>query len=239
MKTWVLSVGGSIIAPNGADSEFIAGFYSLIKTYIEKNHRFIIVTGGGAVARDYQNAFRQINSITGASNLNGDNHSAELDWIGIAATRLNARLIKAVFNEYCREEVITDPTAPSSFAGAVLVAAGWKPGFSTDYDAVILAEVFGADTVINLSNIAQVYSADPKEDPGAVPLDSLTWDEFRELAGGEWTPGKNSPFDPVAAGKAAASGLKVIVADGRDLENLHAIFAGKQYTGTLIKADQD
>ncbi|MFP4382666.1 MAG: UMP kinase [Spirochaetia bacterium] len=239
MKTWVLSVGGSIIAPEGADSKFIAGFYSLIKSYIEKDNRFIIVTGGGAVARDYQNALRKIISITGSSHTDEGDQSAELDWIGIAATRLNARLMKAVFHEYCREEVVTDPTVPTNFAGSVLVAAGWKPGFSTDYDAVILAESFGADTVINLSNIKQVYSADPKQDPEAVPLDSLTWEDFRELSGGDWTPGKNSPFDPVAAGKAADSGLKVIVADGRDLENLRAIFAGKPYTGTLIGSDPD
>jgi uridylate kinase len=46
------------------------------------------------------------------------------------ATRLNAQLVKAVFADLCPTDVVYDPTAAEVFAGRVMVAAGWKPGFS-------------------------------------------------------------------------------------------------------------
>lgn len=141
-----------------------------------------------------------------------------------------------MFLELCPHEVVVDPTAVTVFGGRVLVAAGWKPGFSTDYDAVVLAERFGAQTVVNLSNIAKVYSADPKLDPGARPIDAISWADFRILVGNEWQPGKNAPFDPVASRRAEELGLKVICAAGRDLGNLAAILDDGPYSGTLIGA---
>ena len=83
------------------------------------------------------------------------------------ATRLNAQMMKAVMGEWCKDPVVTDPTVVKSMKGRVLVAAGWKPGWSTDYDAVLLAETFKARTILNLSNIRKVYTADPNLDPSA------------------------------------------------------------------------
>ena len=115
-----------------------------------------------------------------------------------------------------------------------MIAAGWKPGFSTDFDSVVLAEKFGADTILNLSNIAKVYTADPKKDPDAKPLDYMSWKDYKEMAGDEWIPGFNVPFDPVATKKAAELNMKVIAADGKNLENLQNIFDGKDFVGTVI-----
>ncbi len=235
MKTKVISLGGSIIAPDGVDTDYITDFYSLVKEYISPygNNRFIIVTGGGALARDYQNALIAITESAGIS-VNSNEKSSLLDWLGIYATRLIARLLKSVFFEHCRDDVVTDPTLPISFNGSVLIASGWKPGFSTDYDAVVLAESFGAEEVINLSNIKQVYSADPKIDSEAAPLEKISWKDFRKIVGEDWTPGQNTPFDPIAAKQAEKSGLRVIVADGRHLDNLKKILSGEQFTGTVI-----
>jgi uridylate kinase len=116
----------------------------------------------------------------------------------------------------------------------VLVAAGWKPGFSTDFDAVLLAERFQADAVINVSNIEKVYTADPKTDSNAKPIDSISWADFRALVGDDWIPGKNVPFDPVASRHAAKIGLKVICAAGKNLENLKKILLGEDFIGTII-----
>ena len=110
------------------------------------------MVGGGGPARAYQKAFRAI--VPGSSN-------DEADWVGIMATRLNAQLLKAIFADICPGEVVYDPTKVEVFTGRIIVAAGWKPGFSTDNDAVLLAERFSASTVINLSNIAKVYTDDP------------------------------------------------------------------------------
>jgi uridylate kinase len=158
----------------------------------------------------------------------------QADWIGIMATRLNAQLIKAVMGEWCTQEVVIDPTQVEPLMGRVLVAAGWKPGFSSDYDAVLLAERFNADAVINLSNIEKVYTDDPKKNPDAKPLDAISWVDFCSMVGDEWVPGKNLPFDPVASRHAARISLKVICAAGKNLPNLKNILTDKKFTGTII-----
>jgi len=224
----VISLGGSIVAPKEVDVEFLKSFVGIIRSFIEadSNRRFIFVVGGGGPARIWQNAFREIAA--------GDVKNDDADWIGIMATRLNAQLIKAIMGEWCAQEVVTNPNEVDPLTGKVLVAAGWKPGFSTDYDAVLLAERFGAQMLINLSNIEKVYTADPKTDKNARPIDKISWADFRAMVGDEWVPGKNVPFDPVASRHAEKIGLKVICAAGKNLDNLRNILNDKDFTGTTI-----
>ncbi|MGI5070324.1 UMP kinase [Treponema pectinovorum] len=231
MSTKVLSVGGSIVAPEGPDTEFVKKFVAMIKEYLAKNEgeKLILVVGGGGPARIYQKAFRDV------ANLDLEENVEDADWIGIMATRLNAQFVKACFGDLCKESVVTDPTVADEFKGSILLAAGWKPGFSTDNDAVLLAQKFNADTVVNLSNIEKVYTDDPRKNPNAKPIDKISWSDFRKLVGDEWTPGKNCPFDPIASKKAQSLGLKVICAGGKNLENIKSILEGKDYIGTTIQ----
>lgn len=224
----VVSVGGSIIAPDGVDAEFIKDFVMLIKKYLLKDseRKFIFVTGGGGIARHYQNAYRV---IAGVSEIPDD-----CDRIGIMATRLNAELIRALLCEYCSNEVVIDPTETGVCYGRVVVAAGWKPGFSSDNDAVILAQRFGAKTVINLSNIEKIYDRDPKTHKDAKPLDEISWKDFRAMIGDVWKPGANVPFDPVASKYADECGISVICAAGRNLPNLENILSERPFIGTRI-----
>lgn len=218
-----------MIAPEGVDVRFLKEFRATIEAWLSEDsgRRAVLITGGGAPARTYQKAYRDI--------VPEADHEAQ-DWIGVAATRLNAALVKAVFGTLSPDEVVTDPTAPFDWTGRVLVAAGWKPGFSTDFDAVLLAERFGARTVVNLSNIAKVYTDDPRKNPQAKPLDSVTWAEFQKLVGTEWNPGLNAPFDPIATKKAAELGLTVCVAAGSNLANLAEILRGRPFVGTTVGA---
>jgi uridylate kinase len=230
--TTVLSLGGSIVAPEGPDPAFIKAFVGLVREHLggDPARRLILVVGGGGPARLWQKAYREVVPAADAG-------AEAQDWIGIMATRLNAQLVKAVLGELCPQEVVVDPSGISVFMGRVLVASGWKPGFSTDFDAVLLAERFGASQIVNLSNIAKVYSDDPKTNPSARPVDRLSWGEMRAIVGDEWTPGKNTPFDPTAARAAAQSRIRVIFAEGRNLHNLSEILAGRDFVGTTIGPD--
>lgn len=227
MKTIVLSLGGSIVAPDSVDTALLTSFKEAIVSYLEKDEerRIILVVGGGAPARIYQKAVRIVNEKV-------DNKS--LDWIGIRATRLNAEMVRASFEPYSEKEIVTDPTADFSFEKRVLVASGWKPGFSTDTDAVYLAKRFGSSTVVNLSNIKKVYTADPKIDRNAKPLDFISWPDFLNMVGSEWNPGANLPFDPVASKIASDEKMRVVCMDGRNIENLMAFLEGKSFEGTTI-----
>lgn len=228
----VISLGGSIIAPDKVDVAFLRSFRKAILEFLEAQaeRRLILVCGGGGPAREYQGAYRAVLSEGGRTEADAEAQ----DWLGIAATRLNAELLRFLFQPLCPERVVSDPTSVAVFPGRVLVACGWKPGFSTDYDAVLLAERFQADTLINLSNVARVYSADPKADPNARPLDRLSWAELQALVGRTWKPGSNVPFDPVASEHAARIGLRVVVAAGRNIENLKKILNGEPFEGTVI-----
>ena len=228
--TTVISLGGSIIAPEWADVSTIARFRSLIEDYLRSSgkRRVVLVVGGGGPARRYQKAYRELT----------DSPSDEAqDWIGIMATRLNAELVRAAFGELCVNPVVNDPSSKVAFDGRVLVAAGWKPGFSTDYDAVVLAEQFGAGRIINISNIEQVYSADPRVDPGAKALDALSWSEYRDMIDEGWVPGKNLPFDPVATRRAAELDMELLFVGGGDMENIGKVLEGREFFGSRIAHD--
>lgn len=229
--TKVLSVGGSIVVPNQPDTEFLTKFVSMVKEWLEEDasRKLILVVGGGASARVYQNAYSEI-----SKNVNSNSASDAADWIGIMATRLNAQLVKACFGELCQNDVVYDPTAPIDFKGRVLLAAGWHPGFSTDNDAVLLAEKHDAKTVVNLSNIEKVYTDDPRKNPDAKPIDEISWKDFRKMVGNEWTPGKNCPFDPIASKKADECKMTVICASGKNIENIRAILNDQEFIGTKI-----
>ena len=230
MALTVISVGGSIIAPDNVDTSFLKDFHDMVVSYLEKHpeDKLIFVAGGGAPARKYQNALRTVKE-------NAD--PLLQDRLGIKATHLNGTLLRSVFSEFVTDELVTDPTDENiKFDGRILVAGGWKPGFSTDTDAVYLAERFGGKTIINLSNIKKVYTADPKKDPDAKPLDSISWHDFRKMVGDEWNPGLNAPFDPIASKRAEADGMKVICADGRNTENIRCILEGLPFEGTVIGA---
>ncbi len=232
----ILSLGGSIISPpQGIDSGFIKKFRILLQKHIEKGMRFVIITGGGAPARAYQNAYTQVQ----AENQKTKNlHDASLDVIGIAATHLNACFMREVFSDYAEEDIVDNPESKHiNFTKPVLIAGGWKPGFSTDLDAVILAIRFEAKMVINLSNISRICSMDPNYDSNAVPLNYILWDDLIAMIGTQWIPGMNVPFDPIACKKARDASLTVITTSGSDIKNLDNILVGREYIGTVIAND--
>lgn len=224
-ETVVLSLGGSLIAPKtGIDVDFLRKFSALIRRHVKKGRRFIIICGGGTTARDYQKAAARVTRLT----------RDDLDWLGIHATRLNAHLLRTVFRGLAHPRIITDPNEDMASRKPVVIGAGWRPGCSTDYDAVLLARRYDAERLINLSNIAYVYDKDPRVHKDAVALPSLTWKEFRKRFGTRWDPGLSSPFDPVASKEAERIGLKVVIAEGRDLPNLDKMLEGRPFKGTHV-----
>ena len=224
-KLYVLSVGGSILAPQGVDAKFLKKFRLFILNQIKLGHRFIIIAGGGQTCREYQQGLRgAVPSVT----------SNEVDWVGIYTTRLNAQLVRLLLGRLAHPHIIDDPNKKVAFKEKVLVAGGWKPGRSTDDDAVRLAKVYGASTIINLSNIDYVYNKDPRKFKMAKKIEKLSWKEFSKQFGSKWEPGLHAPFDPIAARFAAKNNQKVIVANGTDLKNLKNILSNKKFKGTLL-----
>ncbi len=224
-KTLVMSLGGSLIAPDGLDVNFLKKFRKLILDYIKKGNRVVLICGGGNTCRNYNKAARAINpKVT----------DRDLDWIGIASTKLNAELISAIFGDVAYESILVDPSKVVKTNRRVIVGAGFKPGSSSDKDVVLAAKAFGAKIVINLSNITYVYDKDPSKFKGAKPQKQMSWKDFLKLVGSKWIPGAHVPFDPVASHLAYKWGMQLVVMKGSDLANLNKFLVGKEFQGTIV-----
>ena len=221
----VVSVGGSLIVPDQIDTAFLKSFRELILRKVEQGLSFYIITGGGKLARRYQEA---------AEHVRGGLDREDLDWLGVHSTRLNAHLMRSIFLEQAQERIVKNPTRSIRGNHPVIVGAGWKPGWSTDYCAVMAAKKLGAKKLVNLSNIDYVYTADPKKDPNATKIEKIGWQEFRELIPKEWDPGLSSPFDPVAAKEAQAADLEVAIVNGKKLEEFENYLDDTPFVGSVI-----
>lgn len=223
-KLIVLSVGGSLIVPETIDAVFLRDFKSLILEHIALGFRFVIICGGGKVCRMYQSVAKETTEIT----------QDDVDWLGIQVTRLNAHLMRTIFDKQAHPKVITNPYQDIQWKESVLVAGGWRPGCSSDWDSVLLAQNLQAKKLVNLSNIDYVYDKDPRTNPDAKRIDAISWSEFRKLIPTEWAPGLNSPFDPIASREAESIGLEVVVMNGKNLANLRSYLKGEKFVGTVI-----
>lgn len=225
----VIKLGGSLIVPNGGlDIPYLKKFYTFIRKQVaEKNRRFFILIGGGELSRHYRDAGAE---ITG--------HALpieDLDWLGIHVTRLNAHLFRTIFRDMAypriikKYEFIQKPDKP------IVLAAGWKPGWSTDYDAVVLAQDYNIKSVIKMSNTDYVYNKDPNKNKNAKPLKNISWKDYKAMVGNKWIPGKHAPFDPIAAGLASDLGVKVFYVNGKDISNVEKVMNRKEFVGTVIE----
>ncbi len=224
----VLSLGGSLVVPNGGiDIEFLTQFNTFIRNQISsKKRRFFITVGGGGTTRHYQQAAQSVRS----------EHvdDVDLDWLGLHATRLNAQLVRTIFRDIADVRVIKHYEVILKIDAPIAIAAGWKPGWSTDYCAVTLCQDYGIHQAINLTNIDHVYSADPRTNPSAKPLSDLSWEAYRKMIGDKWIPGMNAPFDPIASKLAQDLNVTVKILNGKNLDNLAKALDEKEFEGTTI-----
>ncbi|MBI2484474.1 UMP kinase [Candidatus Uhrbacteria bacterium] len=224
-ETILLSIGGSLVVPDDIDRTFLKNLRSFASRHIRGGKRFAISVGGGSTCRVYQDAAREVAPKTA---------QVELDWIGIRTTELNAYLVKVSMGHLAHHEVISDPTRTLAIKKPVVVVAGWKPGCSTDMDAVLLARNFGIKRIANLTNIDFVYDKDPRLNPDAKPLTDITWKAFRAILPAKWKPGLHSPFDPIASRLAQKLDLTVAIVNGNNFSNLDKYISGTHFVGTVI-----
>ena len=93
-KFVVVSLGGSLIVPHLSDEggiavAFLRKFRALIFGEIKRGRKFIVVAGGGKTCRVYQSAMRKFGHV----------RDADLDFIGVQSTRLNASVVWTVLRQ--------------------------------------------------------------------------------------------------------------------------------------------
>ncbi|ETB64021.1 TPA: UMP kinase [Candidatus Nomurabacteria bacterium] len=221
----IISLGGSMVVPENPDAEFVIKFRDLILNWVSLGKKFFIIVGGGKVCRIYQDALSK--TIIADKDM--------LDWMGIYSTHMNAQFLRLSFGDKAYEGIITDPSVIKNINNDVVIGAGWKPGCSTDMGAVLVAEEIGAKKIVNLSSVDFVYDSDPALNKNAKKIENISWEEYMKIAGDEWNPGMNLPFDPIASKKAKELDLELAFIGGHNLESFNDYLEGKTFSGTTIK----
>ncbi len=105
-----------------------------------------------------------------------------------------------------------------------------------------VAKIVGADTLIILTDIEGLFSANPREDENAVlihTVDAIT-DDILALAGGSGTNrGTGGMITKLHAAQIATeAGINTVVMNGEDPEDIYKLIDGRQI-GTLFKAQTE
>lgn len=231
-KIRILALGGSLItqedgSPNGG---FLPHFRHLIEDKVREGEVFIIVCGGGQRAREDKDLALQVNPQA---------TQERLDEIGIRDTWVNAAILQAIFGEQASPETINELTSEKVDFNLykIFFAAGSTAGHSTDTVAIKIAQKLGVKEVLKLTNVDQIYTADPKTDPGARPLIKTTWEELKRLGivPDKWKPGLHSPAEPGAYEAALIGGIRMVLVRGDNLPNFKNLLEGGPFVGTTIE----
>ena len=220
----VFSIGGSILAPDNVDKNFVKKLAFFLSNLSKKN-KIAVVVGGGAPARKKIKKAR-----------NSGKSEAYCDYIGILATRNNANeLIKALGKKANNKIPETIVDAGNSFGKKILVMGGTEPGHSTDAVAALLAEWVNADLLVNATNVDGVYNKDPKKNKNAKLMKRIN---IRKLYGiVSWESmgaGSYALIDLIAVKVIQRSKIRTIILNGHDLENIKNFIKGKKFKGTIV-----
>jgi len=227
--TFVVSVGGSLFFGKKANTSLIAKLSETISNLQREGYKFVLVAGGGELAREY---------VAAAKNLGATNF--EQDMVGIQVTRLNAKLLaKSIENAH--DEVLTKVEDSKKIldAGKIPVFGGLLPLLTTDSVGALIAEYLNA-TFVNLTNVDGIYSMDPKKNSRATFFPEINYTKLMslmKLAGSK--PGQNLVLDLPCCLILRRSNLKAIVVNGEDLSNFEAAIKGEEFQGTVVTPEEE
>ncbi|MAK40245.1 MAG: UMP kinase [Euryarchaeota archaeon] len=231
MMSAVIALGGSLLRPEIEERhKWLEDISRVIKSRSERDLRIGIVVGGGSPAREGINLIRPIIEDL-----------ESLDHVGIAATRLNATIIREVF---LRAGISVNTTIPKDIDEAVdifdknsvLVMGGTIPGHTTDAVAIRLAIRYGASKCIIATNVKKVFDEDPKLNPNAKSYNLMSLEELKRIVGPaeHSKAGYSQVVDPIGVDDALRNGLTLNVLDGRDAELIGKSLDGEDFQGTVI-----
>ncbi len=225
-KVMVISLGGSLIVPDDINLKFLEKFKQVIKKH-EKNYKFIIVCGGGNIARKYISALRDAGKSEFLQSM-----------AGISITRVNARFMTYLFGKDANEGIPHDMIQVSNllkknnivFCGALRYAEKQ----TSDSTAAKLANFFSAE-FINLTNVSGLYTSNPLTHKDAKFIPNISWHDFYKRANKiRFKPGQHFVLDQDAAEIIKQYKIKTHIL-GKNLQNLDSLLSGKKFRGTIIE----
>ena len=224
-KVIVLSLGGSQIIPDKINYKYLSEFK---KTLLQnkKNYKFIIVCGGGSLARKYISAIKQSKQNEKFQSL-----------AGISATRTNARFMNYFFGIEPKQGIPQSMKAVKKYIKKQDIifcgALEYKPNQTSDSTATEIAKKFKAE-FINLTDVKGLFTKNPKEYKDAKFIPKISWKEFNKRANElKFKPGQHFVLDQSAAKIILKNKIPTyIIKEIRQLDNF---LKNKKFIGTTIQ----
>jgi uridylate kinase len=225
MKIMVLSLGGSLIVPEKVNFKFLERFRHTLRKHYKK-WRFVVVCGGGSIARKYISLLK----LNGAS-------EKELSMAGIRVTRMNAVTLIKLFGKEANDKLpMTMHEVKNNLHKNNLVICGalrYAPKSTSDGTAARLANYLDAE-FINMTNVKGLYTDNPKTNPKAKFIPYTTWKQFETRAlKRKYHSGQHFVLDQKAATMIRKYKTKTYII-GEDVRNIDKILKGKKFIGTII-----
>lgn len=224
-KVFVISLGGSLIIPDKVDISFLKKFRKTLRKHY-KNYKFVIVCGGGSVARKYIEAIRK-----------ETNSQRAISEAGIRATRMNALLVMQLFGKEANNSLPKDmhdiKNNLEKNSAAICGALRYTPNSTSDSTSAKLAHFLQAE-FINITNVDGLYTSNPKENKNAKLISNISWKNFKKIAHKiKFKAGQHFVLDQQASTIIQKHKIPTYII-GPNLNNLSNILKGKKFTGTFI-----
>lgn len=224
-KVIVLSLGGSLIIPDEINISFLREFKKVIQKNTKK-YKFIIVTGGGSIARKYISALKN----------SGISEKLQ-SMIGISSTRTNARFMTYFFNQ---DQALGIPqkmkTVENYIKNSDVVFCGaleYKPHQTSDATATQIAQHFNT-IFINLTNVPGLHDKNPLEHKDAKFIPEISWQDFEKMTHiKKYSPGQHFVLDQTASSLIKKHKITTYIL-GKDLKQLDNLLNNKKFKGTVI-----
>ena len=172
------------------DTDALKTMAKALSSFVGEGNQLVVVAGGGQNARVYIDAARKLGA-----------DESTCDLLGISVTRANAELFRLALGGVAVSKIpnmLSELTHLVS-SGKAVVLGGLQPGQSTNAVAALAAEITRADFLVNATDVDGVYTADPKKNPKAKLLRSVSVEKLLSWAlAGEIYAGKYELLDPVA-----------------------------------------
>ena len=230
-KRIVIKLSGSIFSLSDNRDQGSNNYYNIFKQYsdiltnLTRNVQLIVITGGGSIARLYINFARKLGL-----------DEASLDLLGIAISRVNAKLLIASLGHYAYPEVpmSLDDVARFVESNKIIVSGGLHPGQSTNATSALIAEKTRASEFINATDVNGIYDSDPRKNKNAHLFAKIELHKLLNMLLKESSmAGEYDLLDIVALKVIERSKIrtKVILSNPKNISNT---IQGRKYIGTEL-----
>lgn len=222
----VMSLGGSLIVPEHIDTKWIDKFKKIIIS-LTKKYKFVIVCGGGFIAREYITILKEEHK-----------NKKEQSLAGIQVTRMNAKIMSEIFEKTTNSQIPTEMKSIKNilekkdivFCGALRYA----PNQTSDSTASKLAQYLKTK-FINITNVDGLYTSNPSKNKNAKFINNISWIKFEKMAKAiKFKPGQHFVLDQKAAKIIKKHKITTYIL-GKNLNNLKNLLNNKKFRGTTIK----